>query len=79
MEMAAIRRKAIPVNSLLYSLPYVMNHTTTATITAGRKKNRTFARNTIIRTPIIKRINKTAHSSNRGRKGNTNSSNQRIV
>ncbi len=76
MEIAAIRRKAIPVNNLS---PPVMNHTTMATITAGRKKNRTFAMNTIIRTPIIKRINKTANSKSHGRKGNTNSSNQRIV
>ena len=69
--MAAIRRKAIPVNNL----SYVMNHTTMATITAGKKKNRTFAMNTIIRTPIIKRINKTANSRSHGKKGNTNSSN----
>lgn len=67
MEIAAIRRKAMPVNNLS---PPVINHTTKATIAAGRKKNRTFAMNSIIKTPIIKRINKTAHSS-KGRKGNT--------
>lgn len=77
--MAAIRRKAIPVNNLLYGLSSVMNHTTRATITAGRKKNRTFAINTIIRTPITKRINKTANSSSKGRKGNTTPPISRIV
>ncbi len=66
--MAAITRKAMPVNNLL---PSVMNHTTRATTAAGKKKNRTFAMNTIIRTPIIKRINKTANSRSKGRKGNT--------
>jgi len=68
MEIAAIRRKATPVNNLS---PPVINHTTRATIAAGKKKNRTFAMNTIIMTPIIKRINKKAHSRSTGRKGNT--------
>ena len=72
--MAAIRRKAIPVNNLLYGLSSVMNHTTRATITAGRKKNRTLAMNTIIRIPIIRRISKPANSS-KGRKGNTTTPN----
>jgi len=67
MEIAATRRKAIPVNVL----SCVINHTTRATIAAGRKKNRTLATNSIIRTPIIKRINKKAHSRSKGRKGNT--------
>jgi len=67
MEMAARRRKAMPVNVL----SCVINHTTRATIAAGRKKNRTFTMNTIIRTPIINRISKKAHSRSRGRKGNT--------
>lgn len=67
MEMAAIRRKAIPVNNLS---PPVMNHTTIATMAAGRKKKTTFAMKIIIRTPITRRINKTAHSSSRGRKDN---------
>lgn len=77
MEMAAITRKAMPVNNR----SYVMNHTTMATIAAGRKKNRTFAMNTIIRTPIIKRINKTANSrgQERERKGNTTPPVRRIV
>ncbi len=74
MEMAAIRRKATPAQN---PLP-VRNHTTSATIAAGRKKNRTFAMNTITRTPIIKRINKTANSSSRGRKGNTTPPTSRI-
>lgn len=79
MEIAAIRKKAIPVNNLLYGLLYVMNHTTMATIAAGRKKNRTFAMNNIIRTPITKRINKTANSRSQGRKGNTTPPINRIV
>ncbi len=66
MEIAAIRRKATPVNNLL---PPVMNHTTMAMMAAGKKKNTTFAMNTIIRIPIIRRITKPANSS-KGRKGN---------
>ncbi|MGD8506718.1 MAG: hypothetical protein PVF15_08665 [Candidatus Bathyarchaeota archaeon] len=68
METAAITRKAMPVSSLS---PPVINHTTKATIAAGKKKNTTFAMNTIIKTPIIKRINKTANSRSHGRKANT--------
>jgi hypothetical protein len=69
MEIAAIRRKATPVNNL----SFVMNHTIMAIIAAGSKKNKTFAMNNIIRTPIIRRINRTAssRSEGRGRKGNT--------
>ncbi len=63
MEIAAIIRKAIPVNSLS---PSVMNHTTMATIAAGRKKNRTLAMNTIIKIPTIKRISKMANSKSPG-------------
>lgn len=47
-----------------------MNHTTMATIAAGRKKNRTLAMNTIIKKPTIKRINKTAHSRSKGTNDN---------
>lgn len=47
-----------------------MNHTTRATIAAGRKNSRTFAMNTITRKPTIKRINKIAHSRSKGTNDN---------
>jgi len=67
MEMAAMIRKAMPV----HNLSPVRNHTTSATIAAGRRKNRTLATNAIITVPIIKRMNKTANSRSKGKKGNT--------
>jgi len=69
MEIAATRRKAMPVNNLS---PPVMNHTTIATMAAGRKKNRTFAMKTITKMPIIKRMNKTASSRSQGRERKAN-------
>jgi len=52
MDKAAMTRKAMPAQS---PLP-VKNQTTRATMAAGRKKNKTFAMNTMIMRPITKRI-----------------------
>ena len=59
MDRTAMIRKATPAQNV--DLP-VRNHTTMATMAAGRNKNKTFTMNRRMMSPITKRASETIQS-----------------